>query len=268
MPKFTRNALAVAVAIYAGAVLAQDETEIEEVIVVGSQIRGASISDALAVSVVSVEDIEIMGVDSGDELLALIPENGQNFFNEAENISGGVNSGRGDVGAFNLRNLGTGNTLVLLNGRRMVNSATYPTEEVGGSFIPVNTVNSQHLPVWGIERVEILRDGASAIYGADAVAGVVNTVLKDDFEGFNVRFRHSEFENVPGTRQSVTGEWGRDFNNGRTNVGVFFNFYQRDRVSSNDDPRWADSDFRRRIPADSPWSGNTRFRNNSANGLY
>ncbi|MYA35736.1 MAG: TonB-dependent receptor plug domain-containing protein [Gammaproteobacteria bacterium] len=268
MPKFTRNALAVAVAIYAGAVLAQDETEIEEVIVVGSQIRGASISDALAVSVVSVEDIEIMGVDSGDELLALIPENGQNFFNEAENISGGVNSGRGDVGAFNLRNLGTGNTLVLLNGRRMVNSATYQTEEVGGSFIPVNTVNSQHLPVWGIERVEILRDGASAIYGADAVAGVVNTVLKDDFEGFNVRFRHSEFENVPGTRQSVTGEWGRDFNNGRTNVGVFFNFYQRDRVSSNDDPRWADSDFRRRIPADSPWSGNTRFRNNSANGLY
>ena len=91
---------------------------------------------------------------------------------------------------------------------------------------------------------------------------------RNDFEGFNIRFRHYEFDNLPGTRQSVTGEWGRDFNNGRTNVGVFFNFYQRDRISSNDDPRWADSDFRRRVPADSPWAGDTRFRNNSANGLY
>ena len=151
MKRYTRNALAMAVAMHAGAVMAQDEAAVEEIIVVGSQIRGASISDALAVSVIDADDIEIMGVDSGDELLALIPEHGQNFFSEAENISGGVNSGRGDIGAFNLRNLGTGNTLVLLNGRRMVNSATYQTEEVGGSFIPVNTVNSQHLPVWGIE---------------------------------------------------------------------------------------------------------------------
>ena len=268
-----RKPLAIAVAaltcaIPAHSVAQDDETAIEEVIVVGSQIKGASISEALAVSVVGAADIEAMGVDSGDELLALIPENGQNFFNEAENISGGVNAGRGDLGAFNLRNLGTGNTLVLLNGRRLVNSATYQTEEVGGSFIPVNTANSNHIPVWGIDRVEVLRDGASAIYGADAVAGVVNTVLKDDFEGFNIRFRHSEFENTPSTRQSITAEWGQNFNDGRTNVGVFFNYYHRDRVSSNDDPRWADSDFRRRIPEDSPWAGNTAFRNDSANGLY
>ena len=269
----TRKPLAVAVAALSCAVSAysvaqDDETAIEEVIVVGSQIKGASISEALAVSVVGAADIEAMGVDSGDELFALIPENGQNFFNEAENISGGVNSGRGDLGAFNLRNLGTGNTLVLLNGRRLVNSATYQTEEIGGSFIPVNTVNSNHIPVWGIDRVEVLRDGASALYGADAVAGVVNTVLKDDFEGFNIRFRHSEFENTPSTRQSITAEWGKDFNDGRTNVGVFFNYYHRDRVSSNDDPRWADSDFRRRVPEGSPWAGNTAFRNDSANGLY
>ena len=266
--RFTRAPLGVAIAVLATASFAQNEGPLEEVVVVGSQIKGASISEALAVSVVDAEAIEAMGIDSGDELLALIPENGQNFFNEAENISGGVNSGRGDLGAFNLRNLGTGNTLVLLNGRRLVNSATYQTEEVGGSFIPVNTANSNHLPVWGIDRVEVLRDGASAIYGADAVAGVVNTVLKDDFEGFNIRFRHSEFDNTPSTRQSVTAEWGQDFNDGRTNVGVFFNYYHRDRVSSNDDPRWANSDFRSRIPEDSLWAGSTSFRNNSANGLY
>ena len=170
--RLARAPLAVAIAVLSATTFAQDDdTALEEVIVVGSQIKGASISEALAVSLVDAEAIEAMGVDSGDELLALIPEKGQNFFNEAENISGGVNSGRGDLGAFNLRNLGTGNTLVLLNGRRVVNSATYQTEEVGGSFIPVNTANSNHLPVWGIDRVEVLRDGASAIYGADAVAG-------------------------------------------------------------------------------------------------
>ena len=251
-----------------GAIAQDSEPALEEVIVVGSQIKGASISEALAVSVVDSDAIEAMGIDSGDELIALIPENGQNFFNEAENISGGVNSGRGDLGAFNLRNLGTGNTLVLLNGRRLVNSATYQTEEVGGSFIPVNTVNSNHIPVWGVDRVEVLRDGASAIYGADAVAGVVNTVLKNDFEGFNIRFRHYEFDNTPSTRQSITGEWGQNFNDGRTNVGVFFNYYHRDRVSSNDDPRWANSDFRYRIPENSPWAGSTSFRNNSPSSLY
>ncbi len=123
--RFARAPLAAAIAVLSATTFAQDdETALEEVIVVGSQIKGASISEALAVSVVDAEAIEAMGVDSGDELLALIPENGQNFFNEAENISGGVNSGRGDLGAFNLRNLGTGNTLVLLNGRRLVNSAT------------------------------------------------------------------------------------------------------------------------------------------------
>jgi len=278
LPATTRRALSLAVSAAlscaaSGAARAQVNDGqgaeiIEEVMVVGSQIKGASISSALAVSVVDAEDIEIMGVESGDELFQLIPENGQNFFNEAENISGGVNSGRGDVGAFNLRNMGTGNTLVLLNGRRLVNSATYQTEEVGGSFVPVNTVNSQIIPVWGVERIEVLRDGASAIYGADAVAGVVNTVLKDDFEGFNLRFRHSEFENIPGTRQTVTAEWGQAFNEGRTNVAVFANFYRRDRVSSVDDERWADSDFRSRIPENSPWAGDTRFRNDTANSEF
>lgn len=254
----------------AAAQAAEDDEEqnLEEVIVVGSQIKGANITGALAVSVISADDIELMGVDSGDELLSLIPENGQNFFNEAENISGGVNSARGDIGAFNMRNIGTGNTLVLLNGRRLVNAAGFQTEEVGGSFVPVNTVNSQILPVWGIERVEVLRDGASAIYGADAVAGVVNTVLKDDLEGFNIRLRYTDFSNLPSTRTGVTGEWGRNFNDGRTNVGVFFNYYQRDRISSVDDERWSNSDFRDRIPEGSRWEGDTRFRNNTTNSIF
>ena len=174
------------------ALLAQDDT-IDEIVVVGSQIRGAQISEVLPVSVLSEQDIEALGVNSGDELLEFMAEQGQNFFSESENTSGGVNSARGDIGAFNLRNLGTGNTLVLLNGRRMVNSAAYQTEEVGGSFVPVNTVNVQSLPVTGLRRAEVMREGASAIYGADAVAGVVNYVLKNDFEGFRVNLRSDAY---------------------------------------------------------------------------
>jgi len=246
----------------------QEAGAIEEVIVTGSHMRGAAISDALSVSVISAEDIEILGLESGDELLDAMPEQGQNFFNEAENISGGVNSARGDIGAFNLRNIGTGNTLVLMNGRRVVNSATYQTEEVGGSFVPVNTVNSTVIPVFGVDRLEVLRDGASAIYGADAVAGVVNTVMKNDYDGFTIRGRYTSWDNIPRNTASATIEWGKLFNDDRTAVGVFANYLHRDRVNSQDDDKWADSDYRRFIPDDSPWFGDTRWRNNSVNSNW
>ena len=253
-----------------GTALAQDDAggeQIEEILVTGSQIRGAAINDALAVSVFSSEDIELLGVDGGDELLAAIPENGQNFFGTTD-LGGGVNGARGDVGTPNLRALGTGNTLVLLNGRRMVNMATFQTEVVGGSFVPVNSVNSNHLPVFGLDRVEVLRDGASAIYGAAAVAGVINTVTKDDFEGFTVRIRQTEFDHMPRGDSSLAIEWGDTFNNGRTNIGAFARNYSRDRVRSSDEARWANSDFRSRFPEDSPYRTSTVFRNNSINSLH
>ncbi len=254
-----------------GTALAQedaDDEQIEEIVTVGSQIKGANIRDALAVSVVTSDDIEELGVDSGDELLEYMAEQGQNFLNEAENISGGVNSARGDMGAYNLRNLGTGNTLVLLNGRRMVNAASYQTELVGGSFVPVNTVNSQVLPVMGLDRVEVLRDGASAIYGADAVAGVVNYVLKDDFDGFSLRARYAGWEGLPREDYSLTMEWGTFFNGGATNLSVFASYYDRDPFNSQDDRFWSVSDHRYRIPEGNPFEGSTRFRRDSANSEY
>jgi len=246
----------------------EEEAVLEEVIVVGSQIKGAKISEALSVSVIGAEDIEMLGISSGDELLQAMPEQGQNFFNESENISGGVNSVRGDIGAFNLRNMGTGNTLVLLNGRRLVNAASYQTEEVGGSFVPVNTVNSNVIPVFGVQRVEVLRDGASAIYGADAVAGVINTVLKSDFEGLTVAGRYEDYENHGRNDYNLRAEWGKFFNQGRTNLGIFASFYHRDSVNSSEDKKWRDADFRRLIDEDSPWFGDTRWRNTSANSNW
>ncbi|MGA9574145.1 MAG: TonB-dependent receptor, partial [Lysobacterales bacterium] len=245
-----------------------DEQVLEEVVVTGTQIKGAKISEALSVSVISSSDIEAFGIDSGDQLLNAMTEQGQNFQSEAENISGGVNSVRGDIGAFNLRNMGTGNTLALLNGRRMVQSAGYQTEEVGGSFVPVNSVNSNEIPILGVRRVEVLRDGASAIYGADAVAGVVNTVLQNNYEGLTVRARYDWYDNIPRNDIRLNVKWGKDFNGGRTNISVFADYYHRDRVSSFDDKRWADADLRWRLPEDSPWASRTNFRNDSIDSLF
>ena len=113
------------------AIQAQDDTaaaDVEEVVVVGTQIKGANIAGILPVTVITAEDIEALGVDSGDELLENIAEQGLNYFNESEMASGGVNAARGDMGAYNLRNLGVGNTLTLLNGRRLVTSPGYQTD--------------------------------------------------------------------------------------------------------------------------------------------
>ena len=222
--------------------IAQDssDTDVEEVVVVGSQIKGAKITGVLPVTIISAEDVDNLGIDSGDELLENMVEQGNNYFNEAEETSGGVNAARGDVGAYNLRNMGVGNTLVLLNGRRLVNNAGYQTELIGEDFLPTMTVNSQAIPVLNLDRVEVLRDGASAIYGADAVAGVVNNVLDTDFVGMEVKFRTSEFKNFdPGAGDRFNFKWGKDFNGGASNVTVTYDYYDRDRLPTSEDPKWS-----------------------------
>ncbi len=264
----SRLALGAVLWVAAGALLAQQEADdvVEEVVVTGTHIKGANIAEALAISVLDAETIESLAADSGAELLDFLVESGHNYFNEAENISGGVNSARGDIGAFNLRNLGTGNTLVLLNGRRLVNAASYQTEQVGGDFVPVNTVNSQVLPVSSLQRVEILRDGASALYGADAVAGVVNYVLKTDFEGLRIRAKLREHDHIPGSNQSLGLEYGTNFNGGQTRLSIFANYYARDPVSAQDEFHWSSGDLRNLVGADNPFRG--EFRNNSSNSEY
>ena len=216
-------------------VFAQDE--VEEVVVTGSQIKGAKITGALPVSVISNADIEAIGVDSGDDLLENIVQQGQNYFTEAEDASGCVNASRGDMGAYNLRNLGVGNTLTLLNGRRLVSSPGYQTELIGGDYVPTTSVNSNLIPVTGIDRIEILRDGASAIYGADAVAGVINNVLQTDFEGLTFRSKVTSYDHFDAVDSKTTLKWGSFFNDGATNVSLFVDYYDRDNINAVEDER-------------------------------
>mgnify|MGYP000087675016 FL=1 len=248
------------------AIFAADE--VEEVVVTGSQIKGAKITGALPVSILTNDDIEAIGVDSGDDLIENIVEQGQNYFTEAEDASGGVNASRGDMGAYNLRNLGVGNTLTLLNGRRLVTSPGYQTELIGGDYVPTASVNSNLIPVTGIERLEILRDGASAIYGADAVAGVINNVLQTDYEGLTVRSRVVAYDHFSTEDTKTTVKWGSFFNDGATNVSVFFDHYDRGNINAQEDPRWGAGDHRPFVDDDSPWKTSTSFRNLSSHSLY
>ena len=212
-----------------------EDSNVEEVVVVGSQIKGATITGVLPVTVISADDMDAMGIDSGDELLDNIAEFGQNTFNQNE-FSGGYNASRGDVGAFNLRDIGTGNTLTLINGRRLVTSPGYQTEPILGGTIPVMTTNSNAIPTYGADRIEILRDGASAIYGADALAGVVNTVLDTDYVGMKVRFKTMAYDGFGAKDHKMSFQWGEDF--GKTNVSLYLDVYDREAISGYEDPKW------------------------------
>src|SRR5690606_9863916 len=134
------------------------------------------------VLIMDEEKIEATGAISGDELLQSIPQIGDMMFSNTDTASN-LNAARGDVGSINLRNLGTGNTLLMVNGRRMVPHPGTQTE----SLVPRQTANINAIPLFGTRRVETLLGGASALYGSDAVAGVVNVVLDTHYQGSRCR---------------------------------------------------------------------------------
>ncbi len=242
----------------ATAAIAQDTTPASEnqdvIVVVGSQIKGADIAGALPVTVLGEDEIALTGAVSGDELLASIPQIGQATFNGVGFT--GVNGAQGDVSSINLRAIGTGNTLVLLNGRRLV---LHPGTQVE-NLVPVQSVNANALPVTGISRVEVLRDGAAALYGTDAVAGVINTVLKDDFEGFTASVQYGTSEGTALDELSATIEAGHTFNDGRTNISFFGNFLNRNGMPATDLRNSSTEDLRDFFIG-TPFEGDTQLRN-------
>ncbi len=232
----------------------------EDIVVVGSRIEGARINEALPVTVIGVEDIAATGAVSGDDLFRSIPQFGDVLFNDAATAAN-LNGARGDVASINLRNLGTGNTLVLLNGRRVVPHPGTQTE----NFVPVQTANANALPVAGIRRVELLRDGAAAIYGADAVAGVVNTVLETRFNGFRAEAQY-------GLADGGIGEFTTSLKAGTkigpdTQVMFFGGYTSRDALRAIDRDFTSNSDQRSRVVG-TPFEGSTAFDNRSTSSPW
>lgn len=224
-----------------GVASAQEAPEGEdEIVVVGSQIRGASTTAALPVVVMSEEDIAATGATSGDDLLRSIPQMGDVLF-EAANNPQTSNSARGDVNSVNLRSLGVGNTLVLLNGRRLVQHPTSQGTSDTGT-VPVQSFNSNAIPVSGLDRVEILLDGAAAIYGSDAVAGVVNTVMRTNFDGLGASVRYGGAEGTSLREFEADLYAGHTFNRG--SVSLFVNYSDRTALEASDQDFTASDDMR------------------------
>ena len=240
--------------VLAGSATAQTASEatVDELVVVGSQIQGAKVTAALPVTVVSADDIEATAATSGDDLFRSIPQMGDVSFNSAY-LPNSSNSARGDVGSVNLRNLGVGNTLVLLNGRRVV---AHPTSRADENLVPVLTYNTNAIPVSGLKRLEVLRDGAAALYGSDAVAGVVNTVLQDNFDGLQVEAQYGTAEGTHLREAEFNILAGKNFDRG--NVSLFLNYTDKSALRAYDQDYTSSSDKR-------PLFAGTRF--DSAAGL-
>jgi iron complex outermembrane receptor protein len=184
-----------------------NETEVskvERIEVTGSRINRTDVETASPVTVISADFIMQSGYQSVEEILSTQPS--------AAGMSLGStsNNGSGGSATVNLRGMGTQRTLVLLNGRRMVSSGTGADSSVDLNTIPVSMIKS----------IEILKDGASAVYGSDAIAGVVNIITKKDFEGTEITADGSQTDKGDGTSKGFSILHGRDIAGGNLVVGV------------------------------------------------
>ena len=152
-----------------------DTSKLERVEITGSSIKRIEGETALPVQTIKKEDIEKSGVTTAAELLKLISASTANL-SDGASITDGTSGQRGFNGA-NLRGIGVSSTLILLNGRRLANFAT-PGDNAG--------VDLNNIPAGAIQRVEVLKDGASAIYGTDAIGGVINFITRRDYQGVDL----------------------------------------------------------------------------------
>jgi len=200
------SALAVAIAIGGGGHAFAAETApttVQEVVVTGSFIAGTPEDAALPVDVISQEDLQKQGAPSTLELLKTL--------SVSSGVLGDTNQfdpraqGSEGSGSVNLRGLGAQRTLVLINGHRM---AANPFGQAGAGIVDTNII-----PSAAIGRVEVLKDGAAATYGSDAIAGVVNFITRKHFDGLEIG---GSFRAIDGSDGDYTGSalWGKEWDNG------------------------------------------------------
>ena len=188
-----------AAAVSATAPAVAQETEIEQIIVTGSRIASSSLESASPLTVIGAQDIDESGIVNIQDLLLRSPAFGTPGINRTNSNFSTSSAG---VATVDLRNLGTSRTLVLVNGRRFV--AGIP----GESAVDLNTIPTQF-----IERVDILTGGASAVYGSDAIAGVVNIIYKKNFEGVEVDAQYGTSNS--GDSDGVHGQHHHGYQRGR-----------------------------------------------------
>ena len=198
----------------------EDEQVLEEVVVTGSRIPRKDLYAVSPVNVVSTESIELSGVNDMATLLNELPSAG---------VPGSVDTATNfrttttGLNTVDLRNLGEARTLVLVNGRRHVGgSAGSPTVDI--SMIPSQLV----------ERVEIVTGGASAVYGSEAISGVINFIMKDDFEGVELYGRYGDSDLGGAEEEDLSLLAGSNFADGRGNATIYIGYSDQGILESKD----------------------------------
>jgi len=181
-----------------------EKVTVERIEVTGSRINRTDIETASPVTVISSEFIAQSGYSSVEEILSAQPTAA------GMNLGATSNNGSGGTATVNLRGMGVQRTLVLLNGRRMVSSGTG-----ADSAVDLNTI-----PVAMIKNIEILKDGASAVYGSDAIAGVVNIITKKDFVGTELTLDASQTDKGDGTSKGISILHGVELAKGNLVLGL------------------------------------------------
>src|SRR5258706_2543317 len=200
--------------------LAQDQTvqKVERIEVTGSNIRRVEGESALPVQIITRDDIEKTGAFTTEQLVQTLSVSNNNYNPVPAAASGATTGG---ISPISLRGLGSQRTLVLINGRR---TAAY------GTITDSVSVDVNNIPLAAIDRIEILKDGASAIYGSDAIAGVVNFILRRDYQGAEATVRYAGPEHKGGESTRVEGAAGfGDLARDRYNV-LLVGSYERDKA--------------------------------------
>jgi len=181
------------------------EDDVEEVIITGSKIKRSVFNSSKPLEIISDAAIERTGLNNiGDVLQNISSSDGTGIRPVTTATNGGDGSNE-----ISLRNLGAGRTLVLIDGRRWVTDA-------------FGSVDMQTIPASIIQRVEILKDGASSIYGSDAVAGVINIITKKDFDGFELRASSGEYDAGYGAQNQISMTFGSQSEKSRNIFNISF----------------------------------------------
>ena len=216
---------------YAQTPPAPTQQQLERITITGSNIRRTDQETVAPVEIITREQIERSGRSTVAEVLRSIPANTGGSFGESFS-----NSFAPGAAGISLRGLGQKSTLVLLNGRRIAGYGF--AQNLQETFVDLNAI-----PVSAIERIEVLKDGASAIYGSDAIAGVVNIILRRDYKGIEVAGDVGFFEGANDYRASIVAGFG-DLGSQKFNVFGVLDYYKRDEILLSDTKFGADRDYR------------------------
>lgn len=196
-----------------------DYEDIEKISVTGSRIRSGRQAASIPVDVVSSEQIKLSGFQNVEEILNNMP---QFVPSGTASTNSTANPTATGAATLDLRGLGSTRSLVLVNGRRYT------------FFDSSQTTDINTIPASLIERVEVVTGGASAVYGSDAVAGVVNFIMKDDFEGVELRTQFNQTAEGDGNTKDFTLTMGGNFADGRGNAVIALNYLDRDAIYTTD----------------------------------